>query len=64
MTWLGALLALITEIVRLIDKSGNVTNAVATLKSVNDTFDKVVSATTKTEYQSAAQSISNLESDR
>lgn len=63
MTTLGAFLALIVEVLRLIRGAGGVSNAVASLKQVNDTWDKVDKAETKGEYQDAAKAISDLESD-
>lgn len=63
MTWLGALIALVTEVLRLINKSGGVPNATAILKSVNDTYDKVDAAKTPEDYQNAAKAVSELESD-
>ncbi len=62
MTTLGAFLALMVEVIRLIRGAGGVSNAVASLKQVNDTFDKVDQAKTPEEYQDAAKEISDLES--
>lgn len=63
MTLIGALLALLTEVIRLIDRAGSVSKAAESLKSVNDTFVIVEQAKTPTEYQDAAKAVSNLESD-
>lgn len=63
MTTFGALLTLFVEVLRLVRGSGGVSNAVATLKQVNDTFDKVDKAETPKEYQDAAKAISDLESN-
>lgn len=63
MATLGTFAALLVEILRLIRGAGGVSNAVATLKQVNDTFDKVDQAKTPSDYQNAAKAISDLESD-
>lgn len=62
MTTLGAFLALLVEVLRLIRGAGGVPNAVASLKQVNDTFTKVDEAKTPEEYQDAAKAVSDLES--
>lgn len=64
MTWLATLLALITEVLRLVNRAGGVANAALALKSVNDTYATVDAAKTPGEYQDAAKAVSNLESDQ
>ncbi len=57
---LGVVLALILEVLRLINRAGGAKAALATVKQVNDTFDQLKAAKDPLEKQDAAQAISNL----
>lgn len=57
---LGALIALAIEFLRLINRSGGVKEALATVKTVNDTFDRLRVGKTPQDKQDAAELVSKL----
>jgi hypothetical protein len=55
---LGVILALILEVIRLINRAGGAEKALATVREINQTFDALKEAKTPPEMQNAAEKLS------
>lgn len=57
---LGTILALILEVLRLVNRAGGPKQALASIQEINATFDALKAAKTPPEMQNAAEKISRL----